>query len=83
MIGSCGAFIVLMTRRAEQSEWIDAQVERAIEAGVPLFPVLLEGDWTFKRLHHAGRRNVTRASTVCCPGRPSSTISWRRSVEHR
>jgi WD40 repeat protein len=70
MIDSCGAFIVLMTRRAEQSEWLDLQVARAIEAGVPILPILLEGQWTFKRLHIAGHQTFTRAFDGLLPRPP-------------
>jgi WD40 repeat protein len=50
-IDSCAAFLVVMTPWAEQSSWVDRQVARAIEAGVPIYPLLLVGSWTFKRLH--------------------------------
>lgn len=56
-IDSCGVFVVLMTQRAEASDWIDSQVARALEAGVPIRPLLLQGQWTFKRLHIAALRS--------------------------
>lgn len=55
-IDSCGVFVVLMTQRAEASDWIDRQVARAIEIGVPIRPLLLQGQRAFKRLHSAALR---------------------------
>jgi dipeptidyl aminopeptidase/acylaminoacyl peptidase len=56
-IDSCGVFVVLMTQRAEASDWVDRQVARAMELGVPIRPLLLQGQWTFKRLHNAALRS--------------------------
>jgi len=58
-IDSCGVFVVLMTQHAEASDWIDRQVARAVELGVPIRPLLLQGQWTFKRLHNAAVRSGT------------------------
>lgn len=63
-IDRCAAFLVVMTPWAEQSSWVDRQVARAIEVGVPIFPLLLVGSWTFPRLH---RWNLATLGAVASP----------------
>ncbi|MEV4516804.1 TIR domain-containing protein [Dactylosporangium sp. NPDC049525] len=69
-IDTCGVFVVLMTQRAELSDWVDQQVAHALTAGVPIMPLLLERDWTFKRLSNAGHRTFTGVSPGMLPRRP-------------
>ena len=44
-IDTCAAFVVV-TQKAVQSSWVDRQIARARQAGVPIVPLLLFGQWT-------------------------------------
>lgn len=43
-LDSCGAFIVVMSPRSYQSEWVQNELARAQTKKKPIFPLLLEGD---------------------------------------
>jgi formylglycine-generating enzyme required for sulfatase activity len=43
-LDSCSAFIILMTPRAFDSEWVQSELNRAKRKNKPIFPLLLEGD---------------------------------------
>jgi hypothetical protein len=43
-LDSCDAFIIIMTPRAFDSEWVQSELQRAKRKLKPIFPVLLEGD---------------------------------------
>jgi hypothetical protein len=43
-LDNCSAFIVIMTPRAYESEWVQNELSRAQRKGKPIFPLLLEGD---------------------------------------
>lgn len=43
-LDKCGAFIVVMTPRSYESDWVQNELSRAQEKGKPIFPLLLEGD---------------------------------------
>lgn len=41
---SCLAMVVIMTRAAEESKWVDREILLADELGKPFFPLLLDGE---------------------------------------
>jgi hypothetical protein len=43
-LDDCGAFIVIMTPRSYQSDWVQNELNRAKRKGKPIFPLYLEGD---------------------------------------
>ena len=43
-LDDCSAFILIMTPRAYQSEWVQSELSRAKRKIKPIFPLLLEGD---------------------------------------
>ena len=43
-LDSCGAFIVVMSPRSFESEWVQSELQRAKRKQKPIFPLLLEGD---------------------------------------
>jgi len=43
-LDSCDAFIVIMTPRSFDSEWVQNELNRAKRLGKPIFPLLLEGN---------------------------------------
>lgn len=43
-LDTCSVFIVVMTPRSYDSEWVQNELNRAKRLGKPIFPVLLEGD---------------------------------------
>ncbi|MBN1450792.1 MAG: TIR domain-containing protein [Anaerolineales bacterium] len=43
-LDSCGAFIVVVSENAYESEWVQNEVARAKRKGKPFFPLLLSGD---------------------------------------
>jgi len=43
-LDTCAAFIVIMTPRAYESDWVQNELNRAKRKGKPMFPLLLEGD---------------------------------------
>ena len=46
-LDSCDAFILLMTPRSFDSDWVQSELQRAKRKGRPIFPLLLEGDETW------------------------------------
>jgi hypothetical protein len=42
-IDTCAAFIVVMTPDAEQSEWVEREIDEARESSRPILPLLLRG----------------------------------------
>jgi len=42
-LDSCTAFIVIMTTRSFESEWVQNELNRAKRLGKPIYPLLLEG----------------------------------------
>jgi hypothetical protein len=42
-VDGCSAFVVVMTPDAEDSEWVDRELQRAQDAGKPILPLLLRG----------------------------------------
>jgi hypothetical protein len=40
----CDAFILIMTPRSFESEWVQSELQRAKRKSKPIFPLLLEGD---------------------------------------
>lgn len=43
-LDACDAFIVIMTPRSFESEWVQSELQRAKRKLKPIFPLLLEGD---------------------------------------
>jgi formylglycine-generating enzyme required for sulfatase activity len=43
-LDDCGAFVVVMSPRSYDSNWVQNELSRAISKKKPLFPLLLEGD---------------------------------------
>jgi hypothetical protein len=43
-LDDCSAFILIMSPRAYQSEWVQSELSRAKRKNKPIFPLLLEGD---------------------------------------
>jgi hypothetical protein len=43
-LDDCSAFIVIMTPRSYQSDWVQNELNRAKRKGKPIFPLFLEGD---------------------------------------
>jgi formylglycine-generating enzyme required for sulfatase activity len=43
-LDSCSAFILIMSPRAYESDWVQNELQRAIRKLKPIFPLLLEGD---------------------------------------
>ena len=43
-LDACGAFIVIMSPRSFESEWVQSELQRARRKLKPIFPLLLEGD---------------------------------------
>jgi len=43
-LDSCNAFIVIMSPRSFESEWVQSELQRAKRKLKPVFPMLLEGD---------------------------------------
>lgn len=43
-LDACDAFILIMTPRSFQSEWVQSELQRAKRKLKPIFPLLLEGD---------------------------------------
>ena len=43
-LDSCDAFILIMTPRSYDSEWVQNELQRAKRKLKPIFPLLLEGD---------------------------------------
>jgi hypothetical protein len=46
-LDSCDAFILIMTPRSFDSDWVQSELQRAKRKGRPIFPLLLEGDETW------------------------------------
>jgi hypothetical protein len=42
-VDGCSAFVVVMTPDAEDSEWVDRELQRAQDDGKPILPLLLRG----------------------------------------
>ncbi|GGM37043.1 WD40 repeat domain-containing protein [Dactylosporangium sucinum] len=64
-IDACDAFVVVMTPAAGQSEWVGREIDRAVAAGRPIRPILLEGA-AFPRFTDVHYETVHNASM---PGR--------------
>jgi hypothetical protein len=43
-LASCGAFVLIMTPDASESDWVRYELNSAIQAGKPVFPLLLAGE---------------------------------------
>lgn len=43
-LDSCSAFIVIMSPRSYESDWVQSELQRARRKSKPIFPMLLEGD---------------------------------------
>src|SRR5574338_874839 len=43
-LDSCDAFILIMSPRSFESEWVQSELQRAKRKLKPIFPLLLEGD---------------------------------------
>src|SRR5215208_5166586 len=43
-LDSCSAFIVIMSPRSYESDWVQSELQRARRKSKPIFPLLLEGD---------------------------------------
>lgn len=43
-LDACGAFLVIMSPRSYESDWVQNELSRAQEKAKPVFPLLLEGD---------------------------------------
>jgi formylglycine-generating enzyme required for sulfatase activity len=46
-LDDCSAFVVIMTPRSYQSNWVQNELNRAMAKGKSIFPLLLEGDDTW------------------------------------
>ncbi len=47
-LDNCEAFIVVVSSNAKKSKWVQNEVRRAERKGLPMFPLLLEGEpWLF------------------------------------
>lgn len=43
-LDSCDAFVLIMSPRSYESEWVQSELQRAKRKSKPIFPLLLEGD---------------------------------------
>ena len=47
-VGTCAAFVVVMTPAAEASAWVKREINHAEKTGRPIYPLLLSGDAFFR-----------------------------------
>jgi YVTN family beta-propeller protein len=59
-IDTCAALVVVMTPQAEESDWVDREIDRAELMKKPIFPLLLDGR-RFFRLSNLQYEDVTGA----------------------
>jgi hypothetical protein len=57
-IDTCAAFVVIMTPDADESDWVNREINRAEQQRKPVFPLLLKGS-TFFRLSNLQFEDVT------------------------
>jgi hypothetical protein len=73
-IDDCGAFIVIMSPAAEDSRWVPAELDRAIDKGKPILPLLLEGEVIFG----LGRIQYVDVRSEALP--PDQFVVWLRET---
>lgn len=58
-LDQASAVLVLMSRAAQRSAWVDRELRRALDRGTPVYPLLLEVNGMLRAVAHLQMDNVT------------------------
>lgn len=83
-IDTCEAMLVVMTPAAEQSTWVEREIERAEHIGKPIHPLLLDGPPFFRlgHLHYADVRGGKLPPSSLIADLPARPVGAAARLHH-